>query len=105
MVETLILLGCWIGIFAYGAVEQRNHFARLHRIPVRVHVNGIRGKSTVTRLLGYTGGLPGYNTAAYYLPEKDATIIVFTMDGDERDAANKILLGLMNVTTPELMPK
>jgi len=26
---------------------------------------------------GYTGGIPGYNTAAYYLPEKDATIMVF----------------------------
>jgi D-alanyl-D-alanine carboxypeptidase len=26
---------------------------------------------------GYTGGIAGYNTAAYYLPQEDATIIVF----------------------------
>ena len=26
--------------------------------------------------LGHTGELPGYNTAAYYLPEKKAVIVV-----------------------------
>jgi gamma-polyglutamate synthase len=33
-----------------GVVEQRNHLRRLHSIPVRVLVNGIRGKSSITRL-------------------------------------------------------
>jgi len=51
--------------------------------------------------LGYTGGLPGYNTAAYYLPEKDATIIVFAMGGKEDNVANIMLIDLMNITTPE----
>jgi D-alanyl-D-alanine carboxypeptidase len=26
---------------------------------------------------GYTGGIPGYNTAAYYLPSQGTTIIAF----------------------------
>ena len=33
-----------------GVFEQRRHDAQLRRVPVRVHVNGIRGKSSTTRL-------------------------------------------------------
>ncbi|MFH9294576.1 poly-gamma-glutamate synthase PgsB [Streptomyces sp. NPDC017520] len=33
-----------------GIVEQRRHYAALHTIPSRVLVNGIRGKSSITRL-------------------------------------------------------
>jgi poly-gamma-glutamate synthase PgsB/CapB len=33
-----------------GIVEQRRHFANLDSIPTRVLVNGIRGKSSITRL-------------------------------------------------------
>jgi D-alanyl-D-alanine carboxypeptidase len=32
---------------------------------------------------GYTGGIPGYNTAAYYLPGRDATIIAFVNAQEE----------------------
>jgi gamma-polyglutamate synthase len=38
------------GLLGAGLVEQRRHEAHLRRIPVRVHVNGIRGKSSTTRL-------------------------------------------------------
>src|SRR5437764_7967750 len=37
-------------LLALGVVEQRRHDANLGRIPVRVLVNGIRGKSSITRL-------------------------------------------------------
>lgn len=40
---------------AYGIFESRRHAARVSSIPVRVHVNGTRGKSSVTRLIA--GGL------------------------------------------------
>src|SRR5258706_8422896 len=40
---------------AYGVWEVRRHSGYLARIPVRVHVNGTRGKSSVTRLIA--GGL------------------------------------------------
>lgn len=33
-----------------GIIEQRRHYANLESIPVRVMVNGIRGKSSITRL-------------------------------------------------------
>lgn len=41
----------------YGLWEYRSHQFHLNRLPVRIHVNGSRGKSSVTRLI--TGGLRG----------------------------------------------
>ncbi|RSS82172.1 poly-gamma-glutamate synthase PgsB [Streptomyces sp. WAC06614] len=45
----VLLVSCLIMLVA-GVVEQRRHFANLDRIPNRVLVNGIRGKSSITRL-------------------------------------------------------
>ncbi|MFF3462256.1 poly-gamma-glutamate synthase PgsB [Streptomyces sp. NPDC002619] len=46
---TVLLVGCAILLLA-GIVEQRRHFTNLDHIPTRVLVNGIRGKSSITRL-------------------------------------------------------
>jgi len=35
----------------WGIIEQINHYKRVKRIPIRIHVNGTRGKSTTTRLI------------------------------------------------------
>ncbi|MEW5759528.1 MAG: poly-gamma-glutamate synthase PgsB [Candidatus Thermoplasmatota archaeon] len=35
-----------------GMKEQRKHDENIRKIPIRIHVNGIRGKTTVTRLIG-----------------------------------------------------
>jgi poly-gamma-glutamate synthase PgsB/CapB len=43
------------GLAGYGVWEQRRHLARVGRVRHRVHVNGTRGKSSVTRLIA--GGL------------------------------------------------
>ena len=43
------------GLASYGAWEHHRHLRNLERIPLRVHVNGTRGKSSVTRLIA--GGL------------------------------------------------
>ncbi|MFI9253446.1 poly-gamma-glutamate synthase PgsB, partial [Streptomyces sp. NPDC001135] len=45
-----VLLVCCAILLAAGVVEQRRHFANLENIPTRVLVNGIRGKSSITRL-------------------------------------------------------
>ncbi|MBP2323394.1 poly-gamma-glutamate synthase PgsB/CapB [Kibdelosporangium banguiense] len=39
-----------LSLLVLGVVEQRRHYANLRRIPTRVLVNGIRGKSSITRL-------------------------------------------------------
>ncbi|MEU7100092.1 poly-gamma-glutamate synthase PgsB [Streptomyces longwoodensis] len=45
-----VLLVCSLFLLVAGIVEQRRHYAALHSIPSRVLVNGIRGKSSITRL-------------------------------------------------------
>ncbi|MFI0962579.1 poly-gamma-glutamate synthase PgsB [Streptomyces sp. NPDC021080] len=46
---TVLMVGCAVLLVA-GIVEQRRHFTNLDNIPTRVLVNGIRGKSSITRL-------------------------------------------------------
>ncbi|WP_410538171.1 poly-gamma-glutamate synthase PgsB [Streptomyces sp. KL2] len=45
-----VLVTCGAVLLVAGIVEQRRHFANLEHIPTRVLVNGIRGKSSITRL-------------------------------------------------------
>ncbi|MFF7749702.1 poly-gamma-glutamate synthase PgsB [Streptomyces sp. NPDC007971] len=45
-----VLLVCCAFLLVAGVVEQRRHFTNLDHIPTRVLVNGIRGKSSITRL-------------------------------------------------------
>ncbi|WP_055530445.1 poly-gamma-glutamate synthase PgsB [Streptomyces graminilatus] len=46
---SVFLIGA-LGLLTAGIIEQRRHFANLDAIPQRVLVNGIRGKSSITRL-------------------------------------------------------
>lgn len=46
----LVLLSCCLVLLVAGIVEQRRHNASLDQIPSRILVNGIRGKSSITRL-------------------------------------------------------
>jgi D-alanyl-D-alanine carboxypeptidase len=53
---------------------------------------------------GYTGGIPGYNTGAYYLPAKDATIIAFVNSQQEKPGpgvANSIVRDFTQILFPE----
>lgn len=47
----MYLIPVFLGILLLlGIIEKRKHHRNRHRIPVRININGIRGKSTVTRL-------------------------------------------------------
>jgi len=46
------LLIVFLIVSVYGIIEFRLHQRRIYSIPTRIHVNGTRGKSSVTRLLG-----------------------------------------------------
>ena len=53
---------------------------------------------------GYTGGIPGYNTGAYYLPSQGATIIAFVNSQRETPSpgvANSILRDITQILFPE----
>jgi poly-gamma-glutamate synthase PgsB/CapB len=46
-----IIVGLLLVLLVYGFWEFRSHQFHLSRIPVRIHVNGTRGKSSVVRLI------------------------------------------------------
>lgn len=48
MVVLLIVLGMLLGFMAW---EYQVHIRNLRKVPMRIHVNGTRGKSSVTRLI------------------------------------------------------
>jgi poly-gamma-glutamate synthase PgsB/CapB len=47
-----ILLVMAIAAAIFGLIEYRLHQKRIYSIPIRIHINGTRGKSSVTRLIG-----------------------------------------------------
>ncbi|MED3683965.1 poly-gamma-glutamate synthase PgsB [Bacillus thuringiensis] len=49
MILTIVI--CVVILLTYAIWERILHQKRLHSIPIRINVNGIRGKSTVTRLI------------------------------------------------------
>jgi D-alanyl-D-alanine carboxypeptidase len=56
---------------------------------------------------GYTGGISGYNTGAYYLPSKDATMIVFVMSQQEQPdpgVTNSIVRDFAQILFPDNVP-
>ena len=58
----IIIVLCIVTLLAFGIREQLAQKRNVKKIPIRVNINGIRGKSTVTRLI--TGILTeaGYKT-------------------------------------------
>lgn len=52
MIEFLIILFLIIVMIIYGVIEYRKHQKLIYTIPIRIHVNGTRGKSSVARLIG-----------------------------------------------------
>ena len=47
-----VLMLLFLIISIYGIIEFKLHQKRILSIPIRIHVNGTRGKSSVTRLIG-----------------------------------------------------
>jgi poly-gamma-glutamate synthase PgsB/CapB len=47
----VVILSAFLLLLGLALLEARLHERRLRRIPIRIHVNGTRGKSTTTRLI------------------------------------------------------
>lgn len=52
MISISIIVFVTFLLLLYGVFEYIRHQKRVYSIPVRIHINGTRGKSSVTRLLG-----------------------------------------------------
>ncbi|MEO6969198.1 MAG: serine hydrolase domain-containing protein, partial [Rhodanobacteraceae bacterium] len=56
---------------------------------------------------GYTGGLPGYNTANYYFPKQDITIVAWVTLQKDKPApgvANAVFRDIAQIMTPGSVP-
>ncbi|MDP8229226.1 MAG: poly-gamma-glutamate synthase PgsB [Candidatus Electryoneaceae bacterium] len=76
----LILLLIVAGLCCYGVWEYRHHQKGLDKIPLRIHVNGSRGKSSVVRLIAAglrAGGIPTVAKVTGTLPR------IIDLDGNE----------------------
>ena len=58
------IVGLTIFLIVFGITEYQLHVAKLKRIAIRVHVNGTRGKSSVTRLIAAGLRAGGIKTVA-----------------------------------------
>ncbi|TXC76115.1 poly-gamma-glutamate synthase PgsB [Luteibaculum oceani] len=52
MVNLIFIVLITVSLLVYGVLEYQRHQFYLRKIPIRIHVNGTRGKSSVTRLVG-----------------------------------------------------
>lgn len=80
MVSISLLLTVLLAVTGLGALEYRKHLHNLKKIPIRIHVNGTRGKSSVTRLIAAglsAGGIKVFAKTTGTVPR------VITPDGDE----------------------
>lgn len=47
----ILIAVCAIVLIVLGILEKKKHLKQVERIPMRINVNGIRGKSTITRMI------------------------------------------------------
>ncbi|AEV89232.1 Mur ligase [Actinoplanes sp. SE50] len=83
---------CCLALLAAGVIEQRNHYRNLKLMPSRVLVNGIRGKSSITRLCA--GALRGGNKVVVAKTTGTAARFIFP-DASEEPVHRKF--GIANV--------
>jgi gamma-polyglutamate synthase len=88
---SIYVVGCAIAVAA-GLVEQRRHHRRLYTIPRRIVINGIRGKSSITRLCA--GALRGGGVLTVAKTTGSAARFI-KPSGDEEPVYRKF--GLANV--------
>jgi hypothetical protein len=97
----------WVTLYVSGktngAATQRE---RLHCLPVEGNVFFGLGIGCSAGYFGYTGGLPGYNTANYYSPSSGTTILVWVPLQNETlpGVANAFLRDIARIVTPKNVP-
>jgi D-alanyl-D-alanine carboxypeptidase len=96
----------WVKLYTTGSTNKpTTQRERLHCVPTTIPGADFGlGVGCTRGWFGYTGGINGYNTAAYYLPGKDATIIAFITSQVEKPApgvANAILRDFTRILFPK----
>ncbi len=107
MISTVPDMARWVKAYVSGTTNSpASQKERLQCIPIAPNTKmafGL-GVGNSAGWYGYTGGLPGYNTAAYYLPEQDITLITFVTAQKEKPfpgVANCIIRDISRIITPD----
>ena len=105
MISDLADMKKWVKAYVTGAnnsaVTQKE---RLDCLPIGAHgLSFGLGIGCSGGWYGYTGGIPGYNTGAYYFPAQGATIVAFVNSQQETPApgvANAIVRDITQILYP-----
>jgi len=109
MISTMPDMKRWVKAYVTGAVNSKaSQKARLSCIPIGDDdMRFGMGIGCSAGWYGYTGGIPGYHTAAYYMPAKDVTVIAFVNSQQERPkwgTANAIVHEIARILFPKNVP-
>lgn len=106
MISTLPDMRRWVKSYVLGTMNSKaTQRARLHCLPTGVGPGADFGLGIGcgSGWYGYTGGIPGYHTGAYYMPSKDITVIAFVTAQREKPfpgTANYIVRDISRILTP-----
>lgn len=107
MISAVPDMARWVKSYVLGTMNSKaSQRARLTCLPTGVGkgLNFGLGIGCSGGWYGYTGGIPGYHTGAYYLPSKGITMIVFVNAQREQPfpgAANVIARDISSIITPD----
>ncbi|MEJ7145687.1 poly-gamma-glutamate synthase PgsB [Staphylococcus capitis] len=112
----ILIIVCVLLILWLGIKEKRRHANRLKKIPLRININGIRGKSTITRMaysvlredhyrvIGKTTGTDA--RMMYWFTQKEYDVIRKPQGaniGEQRDIIRKVVKQKANALVNECM--
>jgi|SRR5579884_2442600 len=106
MISTVPDMTRWVKSYVLGTMNSKAmQRQRLRCLPTGMgpNLNFGLGIGCSNGWYGYTGGLPGYNTGAYYFPAKDITLITFVNAQREKPVpgvANAIVRDITRIITP-----
>jgi D-alanyl-D-alanine carboxypeptidase len=105
MVSNMEDMKKWVKAYVTGRTnKEATQRERLNCVPTdKADLRFGLGVGCTGGWFGYTGGIPGYNTAAYYLPGKDATVIAFVNSQREEPfpgVANSIVRDITRILFP-----
>jgi D-alanyl-D-alanine carboxypeptidase len=110
MISDMADMKTWVKAYVAGTVNSAaTQKARLTCIPIgKPNMAFGLGIGCSAGWFGYTGGITGYNTGAYYLPEADATIISFVnsqqQPKDKPDVASATFRDIARIPFPGNVP-
>jgi D-alanyl-D-alanine carboxypeptidase len=109
MISDMTDIRRWIQLYVSGKVSKPATYRALMNCISTCHGNlafGL-GLGCSAGWYGYTGGLPGYNTADYYFPETHGTIVAWVTTQKNTPfpgVANAIFRDIARIMTPENAP-